>query len=122
MYVAKDRWMISRDQLQEWYDNLNKEFCVKDDGIYTVKAQIQDIFKQMKDEPVQPKTELSFHDIQVGKEYVFNGRGRKDFLRGKRCQIVKKNRTKVVAKLLEDTTNWPKGTDVTTPPSCLEEV
>lgn len=64
-----------------------------------------------------PARPLEMKDLTAGLQYRFTN-GAKGAA-GARCILLKKNRTKVQVKLLEDGTKWAKDTVLNTPPSCL---
>lgn len=119
--MAKDTWVIQREQLREWQELLLKEPYIKDDGIHTVIQQIDDIVNQMDEAPVTEG--LTFDDIKVGEVYKLRAQpGTKKYLHNIPVKIIDKKIKNVTGLLEKGAGNYKKGSRFTIPPSALERL
>lgn len=119
MSVAKDTWIIQREQLEEWKKELDKEPSVPGDGISNVKDQIVDIIEQMNDG--QPVGEgLTFNDIKIGETYLLRPiQATKTYLHNIPVEITDKKIKNVTGILKQGAGKYKAGTRFTIPPSSL---
>lgn len=81
---------------------------------YTLAYSYKDV---RKDQP------MTFDNIEIGETYEFRPVSSVHaYLRSKKVQIKKKNRSKVQGTLVEDAGNHKAGTTFTIPPDSLQEV
>lgn len=118
--MAKDAWMIQREQLEEWKTMLAKEPSISGDGIDTVKGQIEDILQQMDDYTSHTEGRLTCDDIKVGETYLLRPDPfTKKYLHNVPVEITAKKIKNVTGILKQGAGSYSAGAKFTIPPSSL---
>lgn len=118
---------IDKSKLEDWFNQLDSPKDAKR-ACFNVAEAMYDVLQQSKtveketSQSVSKDKGLTFNQLQLGQKYKFRSdKAIRSILRGAEVEIVKKNRTKVHAKLTHSIQGYPAGTIVNTHPQALIE-